>query len=109
MSTNCAKCKKTMDAAPYSKEHNALVCGHCGYLLRIETLRGKKGADQQESGGRLQVPLPKGVTLSGEKGALVIRTRWFEKSYLILALFTLLFDGALALWYTSLFGLDAVG
>ncbi len=104
MSTKCAKCGKNMDAAPYSKAHNALVCPSCGYLLRMETLtRGEERASRPE------VPLPQGMTISSGEGVLILRARWFERGYLILALFTLLFDGALALWYTSLLGLDAVG
>lgn len=101
------RCKNC--GAPIAEDHIVsplamAKCSYCGTVFGIKGLPVHKGHKAPETCSRPEVALPRGFEVKNVDNAWQISWRWFRWMHLGLAVWCVLWDGFLIVWYALAFG-----
>ena len=96
MQLHCPYCAHDIPAADINLDRMVAKCASCSAVFSFD--------DQIDAAPqrplRLEVPLPKGITVEREGYELAITRRWMSPKYFLLIFFCLIWDGFLCFWYS---------
>lgn len=86
-----------------SSDTRSATCDYCGSQMILNPRAPQTGAERLErpAGAEPIVPRAPGVTIERTPAGLEIRRRWFNLSYIALAVFCVFWDGFLVFFYAS--------
>ena len=97
MQLSCPYCTHDIPAADINLDRMVAKCASCSAVFSFEDQLA--GADSPRP-RRLDVPLPKGISVERQGYELAITRRWLSPKYFFLIFFCLIWDGFLCFWYS---------
>ena len=95
MQIKCKSCSRDIAASDVNIDQLVAKCSYCSAVFDF--------SDQLERSAtatpRAEVQLPPGISVSQERGELLIRHRWFKPLFIFLAFFALVWDCFMVGWF----------
>lgn len=102
MDIQCRRCHKPIAADGINIQQMIAKCGACGAVFTFNP--GDAAAPDKPRAARGVIPIPARWKMSQEGGALVFSNRWFRPVFIFLAVFCVVWDSFLVLWYSLSLG-----
>lgn len=99
MILNCEQCGANMSDEQINTSTGFATCTYCGATTVIDEDIVSR-SDWSSQASRFDVPMPSGFSVEPADGKLRIRRSWFRPAILFMALFTLVWNGFMVVWFS---------